>query len=167
MPTSDDRQLTAVVITVSTAGAKGRREDKSGPALRDGLTQLGLSVSAVDLIPDDRLAIQKAVLQHSDHVPVSLLAFTGGTGATADDVTPESLLPLLDRRFEGFEAALHATGRAATPRAPLSRLLVGSRHRTLILALPGAPNAITEALGTLEPILVHLLKLMAGRPDPH
>lgn len=167
MPRSNDRQLTAAVITVSTAGAKGLREDKSGPALRDGLTQLGLSIAAVELIPDDRLRIQKAVLQHADFAPVSLLAFTGGTGATADDVTPESVLPLLDRRFEGFEAALHATGRAATPRAPLSRLLVGSRNRTLILALPGAPNAISEALATLEPMLVHLLKLMAGHPDPH
>jgi cyclic pyranopterin phosphate synthase len=95
------------------------------------------------------------------------LAFTGGTGATADDVTPESLLPLLDRRFEGFELALHAEGRVATPRAPLSRLVVGARNRTLVLALPGSPGAVTDALRVLEPMLVHLLKLMAGHPDPH
>jgi len=49
---------------------------------------------------------------------VSLLLFTGGTGPTPDDLTPPALLPLLDRCYEGIEAAIHADGRRVTPRRP-------------------------------------------------
>ena len=158
---------TAVVITVSTGIAAGERSDSSGQTLRDGLSQLGLTTSDGGVIPDDRLTIQQAVLRHCDFANVALLVFTGGTGPTPDDVTPQAILPLLDRRYEGIENALHDDGRKSTPRAPMSRLIVGTRRQTAIIALPGSPGACKDAVATLAPLMTHLLSLSAGALDPH
>lgn len=157
----------AVVITVSTGIAAGSRNDSSGQILRDGLKQHGLDAGDGGIIPDDVLKIQQYTLKHCDFNPISLLVFTGGTGPTPDDVTTQALIPLLDRRYEGIENALHDDGRGATPRAPMSRLLVGARGKTVVIALPGSPGACKDALATLGGFLTHLLSLTAGSFDPH
>lgn len=159
--------FTATVITVSTGIAAGKRVDASGPILREGLAGLGLVVSDGGVIPDDRLTIQQAVIRHCDFENVSLLVFTGGTGPTPDDVTPQAILPLLERRYEGIEFALVADGRISTPRAPMSRLLVGTRGSSAIIALPGSTNACKDAIETLRPLMRHLLSLSIGALDPH
>lgn len=159
--------FTAAIITVSTAGAKGEREDRSGKLLSEGLKGMGIEVRYGEIIPDDLLTIQRQTLRFCDHEPVSLLVFTGGTGPTHDDVTPEAVSPLLDRRYDGIESTLHEAGRAATERAPISRLLVGARGSTLVVALPGSPAAVSQALITVRPFLSHLLALIAGQRDPH
>lgn len=160
-------QHTAVLITVSTGIASGKRADASGPVLRDGLTQLGLNTSDGGVIPDDRLTIQQRVIRHCDFENVSLLVFTGGTGPTPDDFTPQAILPLLDRRYQGIENAIIDDGRKSTPRAPMSRLIVGTRGQSAIIALPGSPGACKDALATLAPIMSHLLSLSVGKLDPH
>ncbi len=158
---------TAIVITVSTGIAAGRRDDTSGQILRDGLSQLGLNAADGGVIPDNRLTIQQSVLKHCDFENVALLVFTGGTGPTPDDFTPQAILPLLDRRYEGIENALHDDGRKSTPRAPMSRLIVCTRGQSAIIALPGSPGACKDALATLAPLMTHLLSLSAGALDPH
>jgi len=157
----------AIVITVSTGIAAGKREDTSGQILRDGLTQLGLTTSDGGIIPDDRLTIQQRVIRHCDFENVSLVVFTGGTGPTPDDFTPQAILPLLDRRYQGIENALLDDGRKSTARAPMSRLIVGTRGQSSIIALPGSPGACKDALATLAPLMTHLLSLSVGTLDPH
>jgi cyclic pyranopterin phosphate synthase len=157
----------AVVITISTGIAARQREDSSGQILREGLTPMGFDVSDGGTIPDHVLTIQQAVLRHADFEDAPLVIFTGGTGPTPDDVTAQAILPLLDRRYEGIENAIHDDGRRSTPRAPMSRLLVGARRKTVIIALPGSPGACKDALITLSGFLSHLLSLSRGEFDPH
>lgn len=160
-------QHTATVITVSTGIAAGKRADASGQILCDGLSFLGLKVSDGGVIPDDRLKIQQAILRHCDFESASLLVFTGGTGPTPDDVTTQAIIPFLDRRYNGIENALLEDGRKSTPRAPMSRSIVGTRGQSAIIALPGSPGACKDALQTLAPLMTHLLSLSAGALDPH
>ncbi len=162
-----DIKYNACIITVSTGIAAKQRADSSGQILRDGLKHQGLVVTDGGVIPDNRLTIQQSVLQNADFASVALLVFTGGTGPTPDDVTTQAILPLLDRRYDGIEFALHDDGRSSTPRAPMSRILVGARGKTIIIALPGSPGACKDALATLSPFLTHLLSLSAGAFDPH
>lgn len=159
--------MTAFVVTVSTGCAHGEREDRSGLIASEALADAGMSIAGRSVIPDERLAIARAVLQHCDFEPVSLLFFTGGTGPTPDDVTPQSIVGLLERRFEGIEAAIHADSRESLPTAPLSRVVVGVRGRTVIVAAPGSPNGARDVIATLKPLLRHLLSLAAGRRDLH
>jgi cyclic pyranopterin phosphate synthase len=167
MDDSGNRHFSARVLTISSRVAAGAMVDTSGPLLAERLTAMGLHVSGIDPVPDRRLAIQKAVLHYTDCEPVSLLVLTGGTGPTADDMTPEALAPLLDRCYNGLVSAVHEDARREFPRAPLSRTIVGARGRTVILALPGSPGGVKDAMATLEPILTHLLSLTVGIPDAH
>ncbi len=161
------REFTAQVITVSTRCAAGETEDRSGPLASSQLVDLGLSTNPVVVIPDNRSKIAQSILRYCDFAPVSLLILTGGTGPTPDDLTPEAIVPLLDRRYLGIEEAIRADGRNSNPRAPLSRIVVGGRGRTVVMALPGSPGGASDALTTMKPFLQHLLTLTRGSQDPH
>jgi molybdopterin biosynthesis enzyme MoaB len=46
----------------------------------------------------------------------------------------------------------------------LSRAVCGIRGRTLIVNLPGSPQAVQENLETLAPALPHAVQLLSGAP---
>jgi len=71
---------------------------------------------------------------------VDLLITTGGTGLGPRDVTPEATLDLIERQVPGMAEAMRVAGAAKSPRAMLSRGVVGVRGRTLIINLPGSPR---------------------------
>lgn len=162
-----DTQFTAHVVTVSTGCANGQAEDRSGKIAVEKLAGMGMVVNGSTIVPDDRLKVAQQILAHCDLTPVALLFLTGGTGPTPDDVTPTAIAGLLDRRYEGIEAAIHEKGRASTPHAPLSRVIAGARRQTIVISVPGSPGGVRDALALLEPILPHLLTLTQGKHHPH
>jgi molybdopterin biosynthesis enzyme MoaB len=53
------------------------------------------------------------------------------------------------------------------PRAALSRGVAGSRHRTLIVNLPGSPGGVRDALSALAPIVEHAVTIVRGEHGDH
>ena len=47
-------EIRAGIVTVSDRGARGEREDASGPILRDLLKQMGAQVTAQHIVPDEK-----------------------------------------------------------------------------------------------------------------
>lgn len=152
----------AVVITASDGVSAGVREDASGAAVEDRLTELGFAVDRV-LVSDDIEELRTALTAAaSDH---ELVLTTGGTGLTPRDVTPQATAAVIDYEVPGMAEAMRAAGRAITPLADLSRGVVGVRGRALIANLPGSPKGALESLAALEPILEHALETLAGPFD--
>jgi molybdopterin adenylyltransferase len=58
-----------------------------------------------------------------------------------------------------------STGMKSTPLAALSRGLVGSAGRTLIVNLPGSPKGAIENLDALLPVIPHALDLLVGNTE--
>ena len=52
-------RYTAAVITVSDKGARGEREDRSGPMICELATEYGYDVIHTNIIPDDRALIRE------------------------------------------------------------------------------------------------------------
>jgi molybdopterin adenylyltransferase len=146
----------AAIITVSTSVAAGRSEDISGQALADLATEAGAEVVAQEVVSDDREQIEEALRRHS--APDTETAFiftTGGTGLTADDVTPEATRAVIDRDAPGFAEAMRAESLRHTPMGLLSRGVSGIAGRTLIVNFPGNPKAIRELFPLIAPVLGH------------
>ena len=49
-----------------------------------------------------------------------------------------------------------------TPHAMLSRAVAGARDKTLIINLPGSPNAVRECLGVIIDALAHAMAKLGG-----
>lgn len=153
------------VVTLSDKGDAGQREDRSGPALLDALrAALPLCHEQRFLLPDEPAALRALALELAVGQGYDLIVCTGGTGLAPRDLTPEALLPVLDRRVPGFEQAMMQASLAKTPRAALSRALAGTVGACLVLALPGSARAAAENLAAVLPALPHALEKLAGDP---
>lgn len=151
----------AGVVTVSDRCAGGVRPDVSGPRLVDALRRAGVSEVAIRVVPDDAEKIKEAVSAFVEQ-GCGLVLTTGGTGLSPRDVTPETVSALLDRPIPGLAEALraHSAGQAAA--AALSRGVAGTIGRTLVVTLPGSPDAVTASMAYLAPLLGHITSQLAG-----
>ena len=157
-----DRPFTAAVVVLSDKGFRGEREDKSGPLICEILTEQGYEVVEMLLLPDERPALETALIQLADRRQVNVIFTTGGTGFSERDVTPEATLAVCDRMAPGIAEAMRYYSLQITPRAMLSRQTSGIRKKTLIVNLPGSPKACKEDLDFILPSLGHGLGILRG-----
>ncbi|MBI5640051.1 MAG: MogA/MoaB family molybdenum cofactor biosynthesis protein [Nitrospirae bacterium] len=155
--------ITVAILTLSDKGARGEREDLSGPGIRELIKRLDARVDYYDVIPDEKALIKEKLMEYSNKV--DLVLTTGGTGLSPRDVTPEATLEVIDRVIPGIAEAMRAEGLKKTGRAMLSRAVAGVRANTLIINLPGSPKAIREGLETIMDIIPHALEKIKGSTD--
>jgi molybdenum cofactor synthesis domain-containing protein len=143
----------AAVLTISTSIARGEGEDLSGPALVELCQTAGLETTH-EVVADDRALIAAALERHAA-ADARFVFTTGGTGMTADDVTPEATRDVIDRDAPGYAETIRQESRAHTPLGILTRGVSGIRGRTLIVNFPGSPKAIGQSWPVVEPTLRH------------
>jgi molybdenum cofactor biosynthesis protein MoaC len=153
--------LTVAVVVCSDSVSGGNKEDLSGKVITQKLQKLGLVVSQCVSTPDREADIQNTV--HSlCKQKIDLIILTGGTGLSHNDVTPEALIPLLDRRIPGIEEAIRSYGQQRTPLAMLSRSVVGFKGDSLLMALPGSLGGASDSIDAVFPAVLHLFKVLNG-----
>ena len=150
------------ILTVSDKGARGEREDRSGPAIREMIEAAGGEVVRVKIVPDEREEIRAALLLWSDE-GLDLVLTTGGTGFSPRDGTPEATKSVIERETPGLPEAMRRAGAEKTPTAMLSRAAAGIRKATLIVNLPGSEKAVRESLAVLLPALPHAIEILSGK----
>lgn len=155
-------KIRAVVITLSDKGARGEREDQSGPEIAAMLEALGMEIIERRIIPDEREMIRRALLECCDERQADLILTTGGTGVSPRDVTPEATREVIEKEIPGMGEAMRRASAAVTPHAMISRALAGIRGRTLIVNLPGSPRGARENLAVLLPALPHAIAKIKG-----
>jgi molybdenum cofactor biosynthesis protein MoaC len=158
---SDFSQLKTSVVVCSDSISQGVGEDKSGRTIIEKLEKLKIQVLEYKVIPDDSDQIQNSA---NDALAqgIDLIIFTGGTGLSKRDITPEALEPLLDRRIPGIEEAIRSYGQQRVPTAMLSRSLAGLMGGMLVLAVPGSVSGAGESIDAIFPAVLHLFKVLAG-----
>ena len=155
--------FTAGILTISDKGAVGERQDKSGDVIREILSGMGIHIVNYDIIPDEKELIVEKLVKWADEDALDVLITTGGTGLTPRDVTPEATLDVVDRIVPGFAEAMRVESLKKTPMAMLSRAVVGTRGKCLIINLPGSPRAVRECLEVILPVLPHAVETLKGQ----
>ena len=156
-----NRMLNAAIIVCSDSISAGKGEDRAGEIIREKLEKHGVQVLEKRVISDDKSVIQQSAKQYAE-AEVDLIIFTGGTGLSPRDVTPEALEEILDRRIPGIEEAIRSYGQQRTPFAMLSRSLAGQIGNSIVLALPGSSSGAWESIDAIFPALLHVFKVMEG-----
>ena len=155
------KDLNAAVIVCSDTISAGQKEDKAGKAIIEKLEGLDVNIKTYTIIPDEVEDIQTTFLNHVDN-KTDLVIFTGGTGLSKRDVTPEALTPLIEREIPGISEAIRKHGQDRTPYSMLSRSVAGVRGQTLVLALPGSTKGASESMDAIFPGLLHIFQIFKG-----
>ncbi len=155
--------LCAKILVLSDAAAAGRREDRSGPAVRELLEAQGWTVAAAEVLPDNAEQIRFRLESWTDSGDCDAIFTTGGTGLGPRDVTPEATRAVIEREIPGLTELMRAEGVKKTARAALSRAVAGTRRGKLIINLPGSPRGARESLESIIELLPHAVDLIQGR----
>lgn len=149
------------VITLSDSKYKDFLESKdtdvSGKLIKDALNEKH-KVLSYSVIPDDSKLLLSQIRNMIDK-NVDVILTTGGTGIGSRDITIETLKPLFDKEMDGFgEIFRYESYKELGTGAILSRATAGVVKSTIIIAMPGSPNAVKLGLKLVLPELGHLVK---------
>jgi len=151
------------VITASDKGAKGEREDKSGPIVCEIVKSHGFKIAGSSLLADDQATLENELKRICDSALADLILTTGGTGLSPRDCMPEVTMAIAHRLVPGIAEAMRGASMNITKRAMLSRGVSVIRGKTLIINLPGSPKAARENLEFIIGELRHGLDTLTGR----
>ena len=159
--------MRVAILTISTAGARGERDDTSGDAIVTWARKRKHTIAVRELVSDDANAIIRTLLEWCDHEMADLVLTTGGTGLSPTDVTPEATRAVIEREAPGISEWLRMSAVKKVPTTVLSRGLSGARGKTLIVNLPGSPGGVKDSLAALEPIVEHAVAVLRGDVGEH
>jgi molybdenum cofactor biosynthesis protein B len=145
----------AAIITVSSTRTKDN--DTSGKAIGEILTAAGIHIEHYAIVSDRIEAIRSEIflaLRNSNCIIIN-----GGTGLTYDDCTIEAVMPLLDKKIDGFGELFRLKSyEEIGTSSMLSRALAGTCNGKAIFCIPGSTPAVTLATRELiVPEIAHIL----------
>ena len=153
--------IRCAVIVCSDSISKGNAKDLSGKMIIEKLKEYGIENTSYEVVPDDFHLIQQQVVKYSDQ-GYELILFTGGTGVSPKDLTPDAIEPLIETHIPGIMEAARHYGQERTPYAMLSRGVAGFIKNTLVITLPGSVSGSIDTMNALFPYVLHLFAVRAG-----
>jgi len=158
---NDHTNLRCAVIVCSDRVSKGEKEDTAGKAILEKLRTFGITHAQYKIIPDDFNLIQD-IAKHFVNKEFDLVIFTGGTGLSSRDVTPDAISPLIEKEISGIMEQARNYGMQRMPYAMLSRGVAGFIKKTLVLTFPGSKKGASESMEALFPQILHLFQFTSS-----
>jgi cyclic pyranopterin phosphate synthase len=156
--------IRCAVIVCSDSISKGNANDQSGKMIIEKLKEYGIENTSYEVVPDDFQLIQQEAIKYSGQ-GYELILFTGGTGLSPKDLTPDAIEPLIETPIPGIMEAARRYGQERTPYSMLSRGVAGFVKNSLVITLPGNVGGSIDTMNALFPYVLHLFAVRAG--DKH
>ncbi len=155
--------LKCAVVVCSDTVYRTEKEDTSGKTIVSILEKHGITDVEYTIIPDEFDVIQNT-LQNYKSQNKNLVLFTGGTGISLRDVTPDAIEPLIDKHIAGIMETARSYGQQRVKTAMLSRGVAGFSGDTFVLTLPGSKKGVEETMEVLFPEVLHVFEVRENRP---
>jgi molybdenum cofactor biosynthesis protein B len=137
--------VACAVVTVSDS--RTEETDVSGRIIIDRLKEAGHTVVEYTIIEDSLEKIESELRNLLEMEGLSVIIINGGTGITRRDVTPEAVMPFLEKKLVGFGELFRLLSyQEIGPAGMMSRALGGISAGKIILCLPGSTGAIELAM---------------------
>jgi molybdenum cofactor biosynthesis protein B len=143
------------IITLSDS-RKSEKLDLSGKYIA-GEIESRYTLKSRSLIPDEKddliNSIETMIEDETD-----VIITNGGTGLAPRDITVETVESLFEKKLDGFGEIFRAVSYEEIGSAALlSRATAGIYKKTLIISMPGSPNAVKTALRIIIDELPHIV----------
>jgi len=154
------------VLTISDT--RTEETDTSGQLICASLEAAGHHVTRYRIVRDEIWQVRAIFVAWATDEEVDAIITTGSTGVSPRDIAAEALLPLLDKRLDGFGELFRQLSFADIGSAALmSRAFAGVANGKPVFCLPGSPQACQLALHRLIlPELRHLVWTVRGQSLP-
>lgn len=139
---SDSEIVPVNVAVMTVSDSRTEDNDTSGKALVDQLTSAGHKLADKCIVADDVYKIREMISRWIVSSEVDAIITTGGTGLTGRDITPEAILPLLDKEIEGVGELFRLVSYEEIGTSTVaSRAFGGVANGTFVFCLPGSTGA--------------------------
>lgn len=154
--------VSVACFIVTSSDTRDHVTDESGRVMEELLLASGHTVVGRAIVPDEPAQLLGVIERQAPAVGARALLISGGTGLGRRDSTVETLMPLLEKRLDGFgELFRFLSFQAIGSPAMMSRALAGTFRGMIVFALPGSPDAVRLALDRLIlPELGHAVREM-------
>lgn len=157
------RGISVAIITLSDKGSRGERDDVTGSELKKYIeANFKTSFIRKEMIPDEKVILENMLVDFCDLQQFDLIVTNGSTGVSPRDIAPDVTLKVIEKRLPGFEEAMRMESFKKTPRALISRAVVGFRRGTLIINLPGSPKGALENFEIISSAIEHTIEKIQG-----
>ncbi len=132
--------INIAVLTVSDTRSK--KTDTSGKYLAEQVTATGHKLAEYTIQHDNIYQLRATVSNWIADSTIHTILVTGGTGITGRDVTPEALIPLFDKKIDGFGELFRQLSYQEIKASTIqSRAFAGQANNTFIFCIPGSTSA--------------------------
>ena len=139
------QKISCAVLIISDS--RDEKTDESGKLLVNSLSTAGHEVVFFAILKNEAEAIRLKLDELARDSSVQVIITSGGTGLSHRDITVETVMPLLDKRADGFGELFRALSyQEIGTGAVLSRALAGVAWGKIIICLPGSLKAVTLAM---------------------
>lgn len=154
----------ALVITLSDRASRGEYSDRSGPKIEQALssffeTEKWAYQMERELIPDDAEKLD-LLMNDAREKAYDIVITTGGTGIGPRDITPDIVMPFLDKTIPGVMELIRYKYGSIKPNALISRAVAGVMRGALVYTLPGSVKAVDEYLAEILPTIKHSIYML-------
>ncbi len=138
------------VATVTVSDTRTPETDANRKYIEEVMAEQGHRVAAYRLIKDEPDQVAAVLDELVAMTEVQIILFNGGTGISQRDTTYDVISRRLEKEMTGFgELFRMLSWNEVGAAAMLSRATAGVYRGTLVVSMPGSPNAVRTALEKL------------------
>ncbi len=147
--------MKAAIIVTSDRVISGDKDNSGGRAAEKLLGEFGHEVISHDVVAEGYARVA-AALREQVRAGIDIIVLIGGTGIGVTNYTPEVTEEFIHTRLHGLETQVLIEGLKSSPKAGLSRGIIGMTDRgagSLIINAASSSGAVRDTLGVVLPLI--------------